>query len=229
MSCEFLKILHINDNKLSAFPRKFFDFINLEELDISNNLFVTMPHELHSFANLRILNISFNRIENIIIENGMFNNMLKLNLSYNRITELSIFDNALQSLKNFVLTSNQITIIDKNIFNIPTLEKLELDGNRIELLPSNINNMRNRPLRINLYGNPLRSRLDEDLDNPELISIEEVNRDILRNIRYGVIGTFQETDIEIIRREYTNMNLNVKTYYEKLNIPADERLNLEEI
>ncbi|EPR79232.1 Leucine rich repeat protein, partial [Spraguea lophii 42_110] len=145
--------------------------------------------------------------------------------------ELIILENVftgLTSLKVLNLSINQITTIERSIFDIITLEKLIIYANSLELLPSNINNMRNRNLQIELFDNPLRLRLDEDPDNPELIFFEDVNQDILKNIGYDAIIMFQETGIEI-KRGYTNMDLNVKAYYEELNIPADERLNLEEI
>ncbi|EPR77710.1 hypothetical protein SLOPH_746 [Spraguea lophii 42_110] len=82
--------------------------------------------------------------------------------------------------------------------------------------------MRNQNLHIDLRSNPLRLGIDVDLQNPELITIEQVNQDILINIRYGEIRIpgFPE-DI--------NFDLDVKKIYEELNIPISEKLNLEKI
>ncbi|EPR77969.1 Leucine rich repeat protein, partial [Spraguea lophii 42_110] len=177
----------------------------IKHLNLSHCFLISISSGISKLINLE----TFNAINNkIIILDNVFTDM--------------------NSLKLLDLSFNQIANIDRNIFDIVTLEELKLAFNYIELLPSNINNMSNRNLQIDLCRNPLYLGIDVNLFYPELITIEQISDDLLRNIRYDRIRTSQETDTEI-RRKYINMDLNVKIYYEELNIPTDERLNLEEI
>ncbi|EPR79026.1 Leucine rich repeat protein, partial [Spraguea lophii 42_110] len=171
----------------------------LKKLDLSNCFLTNIPPNISKLIKLETFNAGGNEI--IILEN-VFTGMT--------------------SLKSLSLSFNQITNIDGSIFDMVTLEKLNLIFNRIELLPFNINNMSNRNLEINLCRNPLRLEIDTDLHNSELISIEQVNHDILRNIRYDRIRTF-------IIPEDINLDLDVKKIYEELDIPIDKKLNLDMI
>ncbi|EPR78145.1 Leucine rich repeat protein [Spraguea lophii 42_110] len=171
----------------------------IKYLDLSKCFLTSIPHGISKLINLETFKVAFNRI--IILENVFM---------------------GMTSLKWLDLSFNRITTMDKTIFNIYTLKKLNLLFNYIELLPSNINNMINRNLQINLCRNPLHSGIDVDLQNPELISIDQVNHDIIRNIRYDRIRIFRIP-------EDANFDLDVKKFYEKLNIPIDERLNFEKI
>ncbi|EPR78973.1 Leucine rich repeat protein, partial [Spraguea lophii 42_110] len=137
-------------------------------LDLSDCFLINIPHNISKLINLETFKVAFNRI--IILENVFV---------------------GMTSLKSLDLSFNRITNIDRSIFDIATLEILDLSSNRIELLPSNINNMRNRNLQINLCSNPLQAEIDINSFNSRLISIEQVNENILRNIIYDRTGAFR--------------------------------------
>ncbi|EPR78409.1 Leucine rich repeat protein, partial [Spraguea lophii 42_110] len=118
---------------------------------------------------------------------------------------------------------NQIVNIDKDIFDIPTLRNLMLYKNDIELLPAGINNISNRNVSIDLFQNPLLRQINTDIQNPELITIDQVHPDLLRNIRYNRDVILSE----LIVPDDINLDLNIKMFYQNLDIPINERLNLD--
>ncbi|EPR78234.1 Leucine rich repeat protein, partial [Spraguea lophii 42_110] len=142
--------------------------------------------------------------------------------SGNEIIILENISTGMTSLKSLDLSFNKIINIDESIFDITTLEELDLCGNLIELLPFNINNTRNWDLQIDLRTNPLLWGINIYFQNSGLITIEQVNQNILRNISYNEIRTFKIP-------EDTNLDFNTEKFYEELNIPINERLNLDKI
>ncbi|EPR78064.1 Leucine rich repeat protein, partial [Spraguea lophii 42_110] len=178
----------------------------------------------HVPTNSKIKHLEFYRCYLTSIPSGI-SKLINLETFTAEFNQIIILENVfidMASLKSIGLSFNRITNIDGSIFDITTLEKLDLSSNQIELLPSNINNMKNRNLQVDLCGNPLHLGIDVNPLDPELIVIEQVDDDLLGNIIYDEIETF-------IILDDTNLDLDVKKFYEELNIPINERLNLEKI
>ncbi|EPR79395.1 Leucine rich repeat protein [Spraguea lophii 42_110] len=163
-------------------------------LDLSTCFLTRIPQSIFKFSNLETFIAHRNQI--VVLENVFGTN---------------------NSLKVIDLSYNQIYTIVGSIFNINTLEKLRLYTNRIVFLPININNMSNMNLQIDLLNNPLQRQMNYVNWESGLIGIEEVNNDVLTNIRYNGER----------RLEYINLDLNVKNFYDNLNI--SNKLNLDKI
>ncbi|EPR80116.1 Leucine rich repeat protein [Spraguea lophii 42_110] len=157
-------------------------------------------------------------------------NLVSVNLYFNSIIKLDNYFGFNGSLKELDISCNMIYSIDGSIFDIITLERLNLRCNRIYFLPAQINNISNNIIKINLHDNPLRPNDLLDQTNNRLISIEQVNSDIIRNIQFDRERLSRITDLSVLNRlQNKNFDIKVKDFYAGLNIPNNERLNLKKI
>ena len=180
----------------------------IRSLDLSKCYLTYIPNNISRLTNLEV----FIAQNNIIIEiTNVFRSTLPL-----KLLDLSV---------------NGITTIDEGIFDIITLEELILVNNHIEFLPPRINTVKNTNLKIDLSKNPIRPETDPYRPDSEMISIEEVNSDILKNKKYKTVRPRGYTRGTRFYNHSTliNSNLDIKEFYTRLNIPNNERLNLDKI
>ncbi|EPR78394.1 Leucine rich repeat protein, partial [Spraguea lophii 42_110] len=179
--------LNLDLKNISVLPNIFY-YNNIEKLiircserfDDNINIF----ENVSSDSKIKELDLSDCYLTNIPNTIFKLTNLIVFMANNNQIVELKNVFGINSSLELLELSHNQIVNIDKNIFDIPTLRNIMLYQNNIELLPVRINNVSNRNILINLSRNPLLQQINTGIQNSELITIEQVDPNILRNIRY---------------------------------------------
>ncbi|EPR78190.1 Leucine rich repeat protein, partial [Spraguea lophii 42_110] len=152
----------------------------LEQFDGDIHIFENVPTN----SKIEYLDLSYCFLTEIPYGISKLINLKIFIANHNQIVELKNVFGSNSSLKLLELIHNQLNNVDESIFDMPALQELILYGNRIELLPARINNISNRRILIDLCRNPLLRQVDTDIQTPELITIDQVDQNILRNIRY---------------------------------------------
>lgn len=138
----FVKIVYLNDNKLTSIKQNHFEnFKFLEHLSLQNNLIqIIEPNSFNILKKLKIINLACNLIDGL--DKQTFKDLFELeflNLSRNSLTFLyqELFDD-LYRLKILDLSNNNLKIIYNDTFkNQGVLKDLFIQNNSKMILESN--------------------------------------------------------------------------------------------
>jgi len=131
-NCLNLKELHLFANRLSEIPADIGLLTNLELLDVSNNQLTSLPQEIGSLTKLTLLLVSHNLLESLPREVQSLRQLEVLDLSDNQLFELPAEVANLHSLQWLTLYSNQLTDLPTDIRFLSNLIRLECRKNTFE-------------------------------------------------------------------------------------------------
>ena len=129
--------LQISAN-LTKFPLEVFDLADyLEVLDLSNNHLSALPDDLDRLVNLRILFLSNNDFEKIPAVLARCTKLEMISFKSNALTVVD--ENVLPiATRWLILTDNRIEQLPHSIGELHRLQKLALAGNRLRHLPESM-------------------------------------------------------------------------------------------
>lgn len=132
----FLKILYLENNKLTALP-DLRGLDNLETLSLANNEFSEYPSSISRLAKLKVLSLSGNKLTEI--EGIAANTALStLYINNNELEALPADIQSLPVLTELSLSHNKITQIGEEIIQLESLERLDISFNLLRSIPQNL-------------------------------------------------------------------------------------------
>ena len=105
---QYVKTLHLVDNKLSKLPEALSQLHYLKEIKLAQNKFAQFPEVLFLLPNLKKLDLSNNLIESLPSEIAILSKLSSLNLSDNVIHKIPLSFAKLPSIKNIDFTNNPL-------------------------------------------------------------------------------------------------------------------------
>jgi Leucine-rich repeat (LRR) protein len=235
-SCKKLKVLALNENKITAIaPDAFGQLYFLEEINLERHKLQELPKDVFkSNSNILVLLLGFGNLKKISPDDfKSFKNVVKkinltanalislgksfegmgnletLSLSLNKINDIKESDfYGLSSLKDLRLDSNQLTKLPENCFmNLKNLQTLRLELNHIKEIPQNVFRSLVSLESLYVFGNHLKSLHPKTFE-----TTTNLNKLILRS------NYFQYFDSSLFSNltKLTNLQLHhnqIKEYY----------------
>jgi internalin A len=130
-----LRILNLQNNRLTTLPESLKGLVHLRELSLAGNDFATLPDFLGKFSNLRILALGGNQLHSLPDTIGEMTLLETLEAGNNHLTELSGAMERLIHLRNLGLDSNKFAAVPQCLEKLARLEKLNLHNNKLQYLP----------------------------------------------------------------------------------------------
>ena len=130
-----IKILHLQENNFTEFPKEILCLRNLEELNLSNNKLEILPPEIEKMQSLLVLNLSKNRLRELPINLTKLTYLSKLCLAQNYISKLPALK-PMSSLEELDISDNRINYLfnDLAILEGCNLIKLDASSNDISAI-----------------------------------------------------------------------------------------------
>lgn len=129
-----LKILDIDNSKISRLPAIIGKLSKLFSLSLNNNLLIEIPETIGNLTNLHTLDLSFNSIKLIPKSIGQLTSLTDLIVNDNMISEFPMTIGNLKKVNVIEASNNHIKQIPETIGNNIHLVKLILSGNPLSNL-----------------------------------------------------------------------------------------------
>jgi signal transduction histidine kinase len=133
-----LRMLLLNQNRLSSLPRDLGRLSRLSELELNYNEFTVFPPEILELAALNELELSGNRIAVLPDEIGRLAQLTEIELLDNQLAALPAAVASLVHLEELKLDRNRLASLPEEIFSLGSLQELTLSGNLLTTLPGSI-------------------------------------------------------------------------------------------
>jgi Leucine-rich repeat (LRR) protein len=126
-----VKVLYLDDNKLTSLPDTIGLLDNLEVLWLSDSKLKSLPDAIAKLENLKYLDVRVNKLATFPKEILELVSLEELNLYGNQLTSVPDTIGKLENLEVLHLGGNQLTTLPATIGNLKGLEELCLMGNSI--------------------------------------------------------------------------------------------------
>eukprot|EP00127_Corallochytrium_limacisporum_P005567 Clim_evm84s207 gene=Clim_evmTU84s207 len=157
---ERLRVLELEDNKLTTLPYEIGFMEDLEELYLQRNKLVSLPPAIGSVTNLTILNVANNKLQDLPEEIGELVHLSVLNAASNLLISLPSAIGNCRSLQFVSLENNQLSSLPYALCKLKVLETLDVNGNPLDTLDF---------VPANSKAVPILTKLNEFFDkNPSL-------------------------------------------------------------
>ena len=135
-----LEVLQLNFNQLTSLPDSIGSLINLKEILVYNNQLSELPNSFKNLHSLEVIHCANNNFNKIPEEIFNLRSLKVLNFARNN---LSVIPDKIQSLKNLKeldLSENNFSHFPQSISKLKNLEKLNFERNKLEAIPESIGN-----------------------------------------------------------------------------------------
>ena len=136
-----LRVLNLNDNKLTSLPAEIGQLTLLKVLWLDENQLTSLPAEIGQLVSLKELNLRDNKLTSLPAEIGWLTALTMLDLSDNELTSLPAEIGQLTTLE-LNLGGNQLTSLPAEIGQLTSLRELVLFENQLTSLPAAIGALR---------------------------------------------------------------------------------------
>ncbi len=165
-----LRLLLLNNNRLTSLPADLGRLAKLSELELNHNAFTTFPRPLLDLTALNELELSGNRLDALPADLDRLAGLTELELLDNQITDLPPALGRLAHLEELKLDRNRLATLPPWIFRLPSLLELTASGNLLTTLPPEVGDARS--LReLDVSRNRL-ARLPMELTGLRLTSVQ---------------------------------------------------------
>ncbi|ACO64652.1 predicted protein [Micromonas commoda] len=130
-----LRVLYLNNNKLTSVPAEIGQLTSLEELHLHENQLTSVPAEIGQLTSLTSLDLSNDQLTSVPAEIGQLTSLWQLQLHCNRLTSVPASIGRLTSLTSLDLSNDQLTSVPAEIGQLTSLRKLNLTNHRLSILP----------------------------------------------------------------------------------------------
>jgi len=148
--------LNLTHQYLDSVPDEIDSLKNLKVLILDQNRISELSESVFKLEKLETLSVGYNQLKTVPADIKKLERLRELNLSGNAITELPPEVTELRLLESLVVTNTKLTGLPKNIDKLKNLKVLELRGNTISSLPDQISGLKNLEV-LNLAGNKITS------------------------------------------------------------------------
>nr|XP_033789226.1 leucine-rich repeat-containing protein 69 [Geotrypetes seraphini] len=149
-----LEKLYMFGNKITKISTNIFDGLqNLKILNLNNNKLTCIPSQIYRLTSLQHLSLNNNQLKCIPKEFGLMKNLFELHLTKNQLVDLPKEIGYMTNLCILYLSRNQLSELPEKLCKLKNLSILDVAGNQIQTFPTAIENL---PLREFYYeDNPL--------------------------------------------------------------------------
>jgi len=155
-----IKVLRMNNNRLSVLPLSFINLQNVQTLQIEGNHFEFFPSIIFQLPRLKEVSMKKNRIQIIECSLDLVEGVKKLtsmDLSYNQLMVLPDEFCHLRSLEVCNLEYNQLGTLPAEWKGMKALHIINLKGNRLEDIPKSLF-LETNVVRIDIEENPVHTK-----------------------------------------------------------------------
>ncbi|XP_030045599.1 leucine-rich repeat-containing protein 69 [Microcaecilia unicolor] len=149
-----LQKLYMFGNRITKISSNIFDGLqNLKILNLNNNKITYIPSQIYRLRSLRHLSLNGNQLKYIPKEFGLMEDLFELQLAKNQLVDLPEDIGCMTNLCILCLSRNQLSELPEKLCELKNLKILDVAGNQIQSFPTAIENL---PLREFYYEeNPL--------------------------------------------------------------------------
>ena len=103
-----LRVLYLNNNKLTSVPAEIGQLTSLEELHLHENQLTSLPAEIGLLTSLWQLQLHCNRLTSVLASIGRLTSLTSLDLSNDQLTSVPAEIGQLTSLRKLNLTNHRL-------------------------------------------------------------------------------------------------------------------------
>ena len=155
-----LKILNLNNNRLTNLPKEIGRITSLEELLLRKNTITKLPKTIGNLTRLQRLDLTRNKLNILPRSITKLKKLKYLNLNFNNLQNLSKKFGNLKSLEKLFCDYNQLKILPDIFPKLRKLRRIDLQGNKLKTIPRALLSL-NSIKKISLS----RDYLDEEIIN----------------------------------------------------------------
>lgn len=169
LKADSLTHLHLDQNKLThiKFPRN----PSVKVLTMNQNKITKIPRSIRKLKNLKVLDLESNNIQNIPRFLVHMDSLEELNLNFNELQLSKKSFRRLKKIKKLSLGGNKLQSLPENVSDLKRVTHLNLGRNQLSCLPASLVKLRNLE-QIVCYKNNFNTFPDVLTKMPSLVEID---------------------------------------------------------
>lgn len=147
---------------------------NLRILNLNNNRITQLPKDIGCLVNLELLTVEHNQLSELPREISLCTHLIELHLGFNRLTKLPLEIGYLINLKQLILHRNNLLELPESITNLKTsLKCLDVACNNLRIFPSKFHTL--NLSEFHAEHNPLLERAPiHSIQENEILTLKEI-------------------------------------------------------